>query len=289
MAIYNLATGQLSYAPAMPRVVSGFGATLVNRRIYVAGGWSPDPTLHNSDAHPATNAVDYFDLQNQTWTPVAPMPVSAEGKGVPLAGGLIFAGGLVGRGSRGDDQQTVFVLRMKMPRLLSSRVSGGRPSPRPGDDTASTEAAVARVDQDTPIQAVQFLNGEAGAWSFLTPLPTAVPTRSVAVLANRLFIFDDRDDAVQIYDPTSGQASIFHLPASRPGSTAVTVGDQLYLVGGVNPREGASVTAFKLNPNWAQGIEEARPLHSPGVGASDSIPKAAINSQPTPTKDARAG
>jgi len=289
MAIYTLATQQLSFAPGMLRVVSGFGTSLVNRRLYVTGGWSADPTLHDSNAHPATNAADYFDLDKQTWNPVAPMPVSAQGKAVPLAGGIVFAGGLVGRGSRGDDQQTVFVLRMKMPRLLSSRNSGGRPSPRPGDDTASTEAAVARIDHDTEIQTVQFLNSETGAWSFLTPLPTAVPTRAIAVLENRLFIFDERSDAVQIYDPASGQASVFHLAASHAGSTAVTAGDQLYIIGGDNPREGAVITAFKLNPNWTRDVEEAHPLHSPPVGATDYGTKTADNAQPLPVKDPRAG
>jgi N-acetylneuraminic acid mutarotase len=127
--------------------------------------------------------------------------------------------------------------------------------------------AVAGKTSGGPQRTLYSYSYTENSWTQLADMPTAYPAvenPAVAVYNNKLYVFGGATaafsgavDKTAVYDPiTNSWTELPAMPTARGGATAQTIGDLIYVAGGMNA-DGESVATLEIyNPatnTWSSG------------------------------------
>ncbi len=205
----------------------GLAVAVVNDKIYAIGG----RTGSASQGHSASDVVEEYDVQTNTWTSKAIMPT---------------ARGYCGCGVYHD---TIFVFGG---RLVSAVAAVEKYYP--ADDSWTAEPpmpygrytfATARVDTHFyliggwNVNTVQAYNLKTRTWHLMTPMPTPRGGSGAGTLEGYIYIVGGRGglgDEFERYDTfTDSWSTLTPMPTAREGLTACVAGSELYAITGSAP------------------------------------------------------
>ncbi|MFG0331511.1 MAG: Kelch repeat-containing protein [Phycisphaerales bacterium] len=224
------AGGEWSIEPRLSIQRQETGAVKVDRRVYVFGGLLPEfPWV-------ATDTVEIFDADTNTWSTGPAMPEARDHMGVAAFGDHVYVIG----GYNGDflERDTVWVLDTVTgewadgPRLPEARGAGWAVTVADriyyfGGTRASGSLA----------STTYILDPIAGEWSQGADLPT--PREHLNAVALNGFIHvlggraPDETDAHERYDPINDEwVSLAPMPTARSAIACAVIDDQIVACGG---------------------------------------------------------
>ncbi|HUR58950.1 MAG TPA: kelch repeat-containing protein [Opitutaceae bacterium] len=227
-------------------------ATMVNRKIYIFGGWTHGQRKGDPDGR-----VEMFDLATGRLTQVARMPKPRAHMTAVVRGGKVH---LIGGQMRSKDS-LVQTSVMEIYDPATDRWSEGPPMPTPRETDAvlvgdfvlalggfAGNAAVSKVELFVPAENV---------WKALPDLMRRTSAHSAAFLGEHVFLFGDYGSlsSVLAYDLKNRTSR-----AIKPGlegtrhSSAVAHNGRIYVVGGNTDEQGTAldlVQVFELRRSGA--------------------------------------
>lgn len=233
---FDPAAGTWREVALMPSVASHAGATALDGKIYVVGGFVAN--VHVG----AVNRVFEYDVAANTWRAVAPLSAPRGSPGVVALNGKIHA-----IGGRNPDRQTVATHEIYDPATNTWSMAAPLPVARDhlgiaavggrihvfGGRTNATVDNTGRHDVYDPMK---------NSWSAAAPLTTPRSAGVVFLLDGRIVYAggeckDPQASAtfseVEAYDPQADRwTSLPALPAGRHAASAVAIGPRAYVFGG---------------------------------------------------------
>ena len=219
----------------------------VDDKLYVFGGFI------DSDIR-ATNQADVYDVVNDAWSPIAPLPIPLTHIGQATDGRFVYlAGGFIGD-HPGNGSASFFIYD-----TLTNTYSNGPdlPLPRGAGGLALVGSrlhffgGLSRAQFDDTDRAEHWsidvggLKSSSASWQTEQPMPDPRNHFGTAVVHGKIYavggqhLWNERDgntDRVDIFDPATGSWSQGpSLPRARGHVAASTVvhEDRLYVVGGI--------------------------------------------------------
>ena len=264
MQICDINSGTWSYGPELPKgfPLSHAGIASDGKYIFVVSG-QPGPACH-----PATDRAWALDLEDMTWTPMAPLPAPRYAPVMEyLDGNLhVISGATADRETISTDH---FILPIRdrnaagpltLPRLEDQKWRPGPPIPAGGDHAGSVvlggqifviggEHGHARVTMDAAKCCGTYVvhnylfryDPVAEEWTRLADMPFGSShfECQISVIDGRILVMGgcgDRDDLlgwVQQYDPAQNRwRQLKPLPVARKGGIAWQHDAVLYINGG---------------------------------------------------------
>jgi hypothetical protein len=219
-------------------------AAIVNRKIYIFGGWTHGQRLGDPDGR-----VEVFDLATGRITQVARMPKPRAHMTAVVRDGKIH---LIGGQMRSKDS-LVQTSVMEIYNPATDRWYDGPPMPTPRETRAvlvgdfilalggfAGNAAVAKVELYVP--------GE-NAWKSLPDLTRRVSAHSAAFLGEHVFLFGDYGSLSSVVAYNLKQRTSRPIKPGLDGtrhSTAVTHNGRIYVVGGATDEEGLAMDLVQV-------------------------------------------
>jgi Kelch motif len=202
--VYNVWNSML--AP-MPTNRIGLAAAVVGDYIYAIGG----RTGSAPNGYGKMNVVERYDIYNNAWTTVAPLPAARSDMAAAVVGGKIYIFG--GFDAAGNVLNTVDVYNP----VTNTWTIGLTPMPTP----RGSMYAVAKKGGTVYV---------IGGWNGVYPFNTSVGSKVEAYkVASNTW--------------TTGYTS---MPTARSESGAADHGGLIYIIGGATPGGGASVSANEV-------------------------------------------
>ena len=259
VAIYDVATDRWTPGPAIPTARGWLGAALLDNVIYVAGGKTirtpAQASASGIDYFIVRDALEAFDLRDQTWRELEPMRGVRAGLAVAACGGKIYAVG--GNTMVWRDQQVVDRVEVYDPQSGHWEMGPSLPATIQGPAAASVDGLLyvaggidcsysgSKIYRDE----LYVLDPDVGRWETLAPLPTGRESMGIAVLGRKIFTFGgksfdgdspDRPEystATEVYDIDADSWSVATpMPVGKAWMGTATVGGRLFTMGGANVR-----------------------------------------------------
>ncbi|HET8523990.1 MAG TPA: kelch repeat-containing protein [Thermomicrobiales bacterium] len=218
--------------PPLPEARSEFAAAVIDRRIYVAGGFG------------AESRVDRYDPVSEKWTQLADLPVAIHHPGVAALDDLFYVAG----GYTIDNQRAVDFLWVYDPARNSWTERASLPVARGAFGLVPFAGALyavggAREQLGGPVSgSVDRYDPSTDAWHPAASMRTPREHLAVVVAADRIFAIGgrangDEDDrfaaANEAYDPvTDVWETRTPLPVPRGGLTGAPIAGRVIVMGG---------------------------------------------------------
>ena len=256
---------------SMPTARGGFGAAVVNGRIYAIGGFNGNAPL---------NVVEEYNPLTNQWTTKTPMPTTRSGFAIAVYKNQIYViGGTVGSGYIGNNEvydpasdTWETMASMTTPRDdLCANVVGDKIYLIGGKKYSSDSPTFYR---ETDINEVY--DPSSNTWSTAAAMPTGVQGCSSAVLNDEIFIMGGSrepisagnailTDTTQVFNPITGEWDISaQLPnVNSYGAAAATDGymvpPRIFYIGGFSTGEYNGLTRVYFSENNSWTIAEPMP------------------------------
>ena len=195
-------------------------------QLYAVGG---------DTAEGITGQVARYDLQSDTWVPLAEKPTPAANIGAAVLEGRIYVpGGYTAEGEVTD------VLEIYDPQTDRWSSAAPLPAPRCAYGLTVFEGQLYLFggwDGRSYVGTVYRYDPQADAWSEEVPLQTPRGFLGAAALAGRIYVVGGYDGAreyplCEVYDPQEEWSSCAPMKVGRGGLGVAAVGDRLYALGG---------------------------------------------------------
>jgi hypothetical protein len=230
---YDIATDRWRQRAPLPRGLTHAGATSLNGKIYVVGAFTASG--HGN----AVNLVYEYDPAKDAWNTLAPLKNPRGSVGVTVLNGKIHA-----IGGRGLDKVTVTTHEVYD--SASGKWTELAPLPKARDHLAVVagdafvHAIGGRLNASSEnVDLHDIYNPKTNAWHAGPPLPTARSAVAGALYRGKIFVAggECRDKRTfpenEAFDLKTGRwISFTPMVMGRHGFGAVTVGRNLYFVGG---------------------------------------------------------
>ncbi len=191
-------------------------------------------------------------------------PVGLAGGVLVAAGGLLYhAGGFDGNGATG---------RLQAFDPSAERWSNGPPMLRPlsgvqGGSIGGQVYIAGGMDAGVPAADLQVYDPAADTWTAGAPMPRAVASAAAAVVGDKLYIINGAavgqdgtlapGRSLQVYDSVTHRWSLeSETPLATAGSSAVSVGSRIYLMGGATDAVSTTRRVFIYDTqdgSWREG------------------------------------
>ena len=223
------AEGPWTPGAAMPTARSEIAATVLDGKIYVAGGLTTLGT---------TAAFEVYDPAADAWRTLAPLPVTLHHAGLAAAGGRIYVTGGYDNIFFETNVRGAWVYH---PGTDSWIAVADMPAPRAAHAMANIDGVLYVVGGVGPDATALFTYDPASDhWDATrAPLPTAREHLAVAVVDGALHVIGGRWRGkgnlatVEIYDPeTDSWTRGRDMPTPRGGLTAAALAGRIHVTGG---------------------------------------------------------
>jgi N-acetylneuraminic acid mutarotase len=218
----------------MPTARGGFGVSVINGKVYVAGG-----QLHNSDTMTAT--LEVYDPISDTWTTKAPMP-TARGAGVKAiaVNGVLY---VIGGCTTNDCSGFVGTVEAYNPVSNSWTTKAPMPTARRSFGIDAVNGMVYAVGGlqgpgSSGISTNEAYDPAANTWSTKRPMPTPRGQVGAAVFNGLLYAIGGWNPSsgnvftVEAYDPsTDTWITKASIPERGGNTTAATIDGTIYVPG----------------------------------------------------------
>ncbi len=233
VAAYDVVRDEWRATAAMIDFRAAFGATVLNAKVFVAGG-----TGSRGAYMPY---VEAYDPSNDTWTKRGDLThpkYGRQGLALSVVRGRVYAvGGLPGPRWRGvsaavesyDPTTDLWTPRADMPTARTGLVTGV---------VNGKIYAIGGGDEDGSIAAVEEYDPATDQWTKNRDIPTPRSWSAVAVVNRLIYVIggaakDGTSVAVEVYDPARDRwRPVAELPNPREAAAAVAHEGNIYLLGG---------------------------------------------------------
>lgn len=251
------------FVAALETPVTSFGASVLDGRLYLAGGYHGEPHRYDREGQSAT----LVRLGNDgAWEPREPMEVALQGFAlVTLGDALVRCGGSRIDNAPGDptDMHSVWSCARYVPPTDTWEPFAELPAPRSSFDAAVLDGRIYAIggwniegDQEhtTFTDEMAVYDPATGAW---TTSACPVSRRALAVVAtsHAIVAIGGMESgraisaAVDVYDPSTGAWSTGpEFPSDGFGMSAAAIGDVIYASG-----QSGTLYAWTLGtPAWTE-------------------------------------
>jgi N-acetylneuraminic acid mutarotase len=222
----------------MPTARTVAGAGVINRTVYVIGGFS-----YAAGVPVTLTSVEAFDPVSNTWTMRAPMPTAHGYLAAGVANGILYA-----VGGQFDPAGTSVILNsVEAYDPLSDTWTTKTPMPTARRGVAigvvggilyAVGGELSPAGSRTMSHAVEAYDPASNSWSTRAPMPTARDALSVVVVDDVLYAIGGFDGlaylrTVEAYDPsTDSWTTRAPMPTKRAIAAALALNNRVYVVGG---------------------------------------------------------
>jgi N-acetylneuraminic acid mutarotase len=267
----RLAAAQAGWTAAapMPLARSELNATVLNGRLYVAGGIAQLG---------ATPAFQVYDPAADSWRSLAQMPEPRHHFGMAALDGRIYVSGGYRDLPFGTDTARAEVWVYDIESNTWSEIAD-LPAPRAAHAMVASDGKLYVVGGVGPEPAaVLAYDFELERWSSLaTPLPTLREHLTAVALDGRIYVVGGRWSgqgnlaAVEILDPATGTWSAgADMPTRRGGLTASALGGRIHVTGGEDLDTGDTYPAHEVydptGNQWATQVPMPTARHGLASG-----------------------
>jgi N-acetylneuraminic acid mutarotase len=249
------------------------GAARIDSFIYVVGGF----LAPNGDT---TDKVARYDIVNDRWEQVAPMPVGVNHPAIAALGGKLYVhGGYRADGGLADETDALQRYDPASGTWATLSPSG---FPRAAHTLAPVGERLFAIggahDGGKPLRLVQVYDVEDDRWRGGRRMPTPREHLASAVVGRRIFVLAGRAggenlDIAERFDTRKGKwTELSPLIKARSGFGAATAGGRIVAVGGEELAEGSeTIRSVELyDPKakkWRRLPGMITPRHGLGVAA----------------------
>jgi N-acetylneuraminic acid mutarotase len=233
-----------------PIFVSEHNATVVDNKIYVAGGFAGP----NENFTGTTNAFYVYDPSSDRWTRLAPLPKRLNHFGIATLDDKIYVTGGYSDDDAGAAIKAAYVFDPRGP-------SGGSWAPiadLPGERAAHASVAlggllyvVGGVGSDAAT--LRAYNPGTNTWDAgRAPLPSPREHLTAAVVNNRIYVISGRWSAgnvgtVEEYNPaTNTWRARASIPTPRSGITSGVINDRIHVTAGEGHPSGVTIASHEV-------------------------------------------
>lgn len=243
-------SGTWTTTAAYPLFVSEHNATVVENRIYVAGGFAGT----NQNFSGTTNAFHVYDPATDRWTALAPLPKRLHHFGIATVDNRIYVTG----GYTDDD----FELDNRAAYVFDPHGAGGGtwtpiadlPAERAAHSSVGVGGllfVVGGVGRDAA--AIRAYSPATNTWDTgRAPLPTLREHLTAAVVNNRIYVISGRWSAgnvghVEEYDPaTNTWTPKAGIPTPRSGITSGVINGRIHVTAGEGHPSGLALASHEV-------------------------------------------
>ena len=249
-AAAEITGGSWTTSAPYPLFVSEHNATVVENRIYVAGGFAgPDQNFTGS-----TNAFYRYDPAVNTWTSLPPLPKKLQHFGIATLDNRIYVTGGYTDDDFDLDNRSAYVFDPSAP-------GGGNWTPiadLPAERAAHASVAVGGLlfvvgGVGSDAAALRAYNPVTNAWdSGRAPLPSRREHLTAAVVNNRIYVISGRWSAgnvgtVEEYDPaTNVWRARASIPTPRSGITSGVIDGRIHVTAGEGHPSGMTIASHEV-------------------------------------------
>lgn len=177
--------------------------------------------------------------QEDTWTPVAPMPTARESVSACSISGKIYAiGGFPGGSDRGITVNERYDPASNTWALMAPMQQGRRMPVAATVDGKCYVIGGRTTDGPTPLNVVEAYDPGTDSWQTRASMPTARYSHAGAVIGGRIYVIGGATEnalsrAVEVYTPaTDSWETVSPIPTARALPAAAALGGKIYVVGG---------------------------------------------------------
>ncbi len=267
----------------MPQAQVEAGATLLDGKIYVMGGW-------NNEAAPF-GEVQIYDIAANTWSVGAPLPEPIHHQGVVAVGGRIYVVG--GFGKRFSERAPLDTVHIFDPKTGAWTKGAPLPSPRGAGIAAAIGTSIYYAGGERrrapgspppkqgshpvyePVADLAVYDTVKDMWTQLPPMKVARDHAVGGALNGKLYVIGGRDrpvydlTAIEEFDPASGAwRERAPMPNGRSGGAGTAMDGKFFVFGG----EGNNAVASGIFPqaesfdpatnSWIKYADMPLPRHS---------------------------
>jgi hypothetical protein len=246
MERYDALSNEWSTASPMPTVVYGFCVSVIDREVYVIGGYDVN------DNYNLMISVEKYSPVSDAWSAVAPLPAGRVDHATVVVGSVMYV-----LGGWTDDGIAASVLKFN-----SAEDSWSEVAPMPALRRQSSCCAYMRsiyvfggYDETNNAQTSVFkFDTEANEWSALAPMPATFWCQSASLIDSQVYIVgagESRREVLRFDITTSAWSPLAQTIYRRNCGVSFVLADCLYVAGGGNA--GATVERYDVATNtWTQ-------------------------------------
>lgn len=251
------------------------GAARIGDKVYVVGG------LDGGFLFRATDTVEVYDIGNDEWSFVSPLPQARHHYAVAAHGGLLF---VIGGNPSGSFQARSEVFVYDPQQDLWSD-GAPLPSARSGCWGVTLHDRIYVFGGENDAGDVQpstlIFDPVADAWSIGADMPTSRGHLTASVAGDLIFVIGGRDGNSQntgeslnvneVYDPVADQwQTLAPMPTARSAPAQVTFDGKIYVAGGEIPQVFAVHEVYDVaTDTWDVALTMPIPLHGAAAVALD--------------------
>ncbi|NWL89547.1 hypothetical protein DMN77_18525 [Paenibacillus sp. 79R4] len=236
----------------MPTARAGLSAVVYNNKVYVIGGY-----LDVGTTLQRTNKVEVYDPSTDTWTEVANMPTARSWASAVTFNDKIYVfGGGKNANSNGTQNTALATVECYDPNTNEWTTKKDMPFTGNGAVAAVVQNKVyifGGSDYSTGYGSIYEYNPEQDKWSFKMN-STVRNGNGIAVINDKVYLLGgannglvDIFDTVEIYDPlTNTVSSMLSLTFSRTQNVSVSIGNDLYVIGGTNDTNNQALKTVEM-------------------------------------------
>lgn len=240
----------------MPTRRAWLATAVVNGRLFAIGGETPDG---------ATDVVEIYDPETDTWTRGVPRPVSAAYVQAEVLDGRIFVpGGCAG------EAVALTEVDVYSPEAGTWESVAPLPHPRCGYALAAHEGRLylfGGTDGRTYVANTLVYDPKADRWEERAPMPDALALSAAGVLDGKIYVVGGyregrEQQACRVYDPARNTWGVCSpLTLGRGGLGLAVVAGQIYAIGG-----GGWGSYLGFNERYTPTEGTWAPVETPLVG-----------------------
>jgi N-acetylneuraminic acid mutarotase len=240
------------------------GAACIGRTVYVAGGLLSNPTR-------ATNDVEAYDIESDSWSPVTPMPAALDHLGVVALNDELHVIGGFGGDFRARAETYIY-----NPNTHQWRDGKPLPEPRGACWAVSLGGKIyvfGGVGAQGDSRSTFAFDPIANEWSSGRDMPTAREHLTAAAHGEFIYVIGGRasgQGSMQVnerYHPaTDDWQTMAPMPTARSAMGVATLGDRIVVAGGETPRLFAESEIYHIASNsWS--CSQEMPIARHGLSA----------------------
>lgn len=250
LATLALAQGTWTTSAPYPLFVSEHNATVVENRIYVAGGFAgTDPDFTGT-----TNAFHVYDPATNRWTALAPLPKRLHHFGIATLDNKIYVTGGYTDNDFDLDNRSAYVFEPQAPGGGSWAPIADLPAERAAHSSVAAGGLLFVVGGTGPnASALLAYHPATNSWNAArAPLPTPREHLTAAVVNDRIYVISGRWTAgnvatVEEYDPAANTwRARAGIPTARSGITSGVIDGRIHVTAGEGDPTGITIASHEV-------------------------------------------
>ncbi len=248
VTIENTAAKKWEVVSQLPTGRSAFSTAVVEGKIYVIGG----TLFENESSGPfGLPTVEVYNPENNSWKKVADMPTPRSNAGAAVVDGKIYVvGGLAATDRRMESNKILKVVEVYDPQTDTWESKQDMSEPRLSFGIGVVDRKIYVMgganffENQWRLDHVEVYNPDTDVWHNRPSLLTRRDGFETAVVEDSIYVIGGRGwpsiaqngpylATIDVYEPGNRWRKKTDLPSLRYGFSTVVVGDEIYLIGGL--------------------------------------------------------